>query len=507
MVNLKSKDLPVIMYDQTQFMSFSWLGKKGVYLSEETYNNLEKLSGYKPETWYLYTQAEPETFFFGAYPQEVLDKEAEIGLKNIQDNSFIANFETNLKLMYEKAKEVKDIYLKNIKDKELELIKNRSKELAEFLMKLKENDNFIMQFYLLTQPQRFYAIEERINKVKNNHELIFLMENGRELSPLSKIRIAFLKYALKKDQKSLNQLKIIVEEIGFLNQSVLGGEPLTLEGLKKEIPNILKNEAKFSEELKQLEQQQEKIKQKEEIFNKNKENKDYQIAERSGQMLLNRITMQTYILSILYYNEHIVAKLGEFYKLQYGDLLAYSFEDLLELVLKGKKKEETIIQERRKGLLAMLTHEGMFIFQGEEARTKIKELLESRTNEIKTAKGVTGKVASWPDKSVKTIRGRAFVLSTAFDADKIEKIFEENSILLATQTHPSLVPLMTRASAIVTDEGGLTCHAAIVSRELNKPCIIGTKIATKIIKNKDIIELDLSTGSVKILEKNKNKSI
>jgi len=55
----------------------------------------------------------------------------------------------------------------------------------------------------------------------------------------------------------------------------------------------------------------------------------------------------------------------------------------------------------------------------------------------------------------------------------------------------------------VTDEGGITCHAAIISRELKKPCIIGTKIATKVLKDGDLVEVDADKGIVKILKKAK----
>ena len=54
-----------------------------------------------------------------------------------------------------------------------------------------------------------------------------------------------------------------------------------------------------------------------------------------------------------------------------------------------------------------------------------------------------------------------------------------------------------KAGAIVTDEGGLTSHAAIVSRELKIPCIVGTKIATKILKDGDIVEVDAENGIVR----------
>ena len=56
---------------------------------------------------------------------------------------------------------------------------------------------------------------------------------------------------------------------------------------------------------------------------------------------------------------------------------------------------------------------------------------------------------------------------------------------------------MRSSGAIVTDIGGLTCHAAIVAREMKKPCIVGTKIATQVLKDGDIVEVDASNGIVK----------
>jgi len=56
---------------------------------------------------------------------------------------------------------------------------------------------------------------------------------------------------------------------------------------------------------------------------------------------------------------------------------------------------------------------------------------------------------------------------------------------------------MKKAGAIVTDEGGITCHAAIVSRELGIPCVVGTKIVTKVFKDGDLVEVDANKGLVK----------
>ena len=58
---------------------------------------------------------------------------------------------------------------------------------------------------------------------------------------------------------------------------------------------------------------------------------------------------------------------------------------------------------------------------------------------------------------------------------------------------------MEKAAAIVTDIGGISCHAAIVSRELQKPCIIGTKYITKVVHDGMVIEVNANTGTIKII--------
>ena len=60
---------------------------------------------------------------------------------------------------------------------------------------------------------------------------------------------------------------------------------------------------------------------------------------------------------------------------------------------------------------------------------------------------------------------------------------------------------MEKAAAIVTDQGGLSSHAAIVSRELGVPCVIATKEGTRLIKNGDLLEVDAKSGIVKIIER------
>ncbi len=74
--------------------------------------------------------------------------------------------------------------------------------------------------------------------------------------------------------------------------------------------------------------------------------------------------------------------------------------------------------------------------------------------------------------------------------------FESGDVLVAAMTTPDWVPLMMKASAIVTDGGGVTCHAAIVSREMGLPCVVGTRNATKVLQDKMLVTVDGTRGTV-----------
>ena len=94
-----------------------------------------------------------------------------------------------------------------------------------------------------------------------------------------------------------------------------------------------------------------------------------------------------------------------------------------------------------------------------------------------------------------TVRGAARVLLSAHNIAAMQ----DGEILITMMTTPDFVPAMRKAKAIVTDEGGITSHAAIISRELGIPCIVGTKVATKFFKTGDFIEIHAANGIVRKL--------
>ncbi|QQS38459.1 phosphoenolpyruvate synthase [Candidatus Woesebacteria bacterium] len=88
--------------------------------------------------------------------------------------------------------------------------------------------------------------------------------------------------------------------------------------------------------------------------------------------------------------------------------------------------------------------------------------------------------------------GPAKILKSPKEINKVK----EGDVLVAEMTSPDYVPAMKKASAIVTDKGGMTSHAAIVSRELGIPCVVGTNDATKKLKENDIVTVDGTTGNI-----------
>ena len=91
------------------------------------------------------------------------------------------------------------------------------------------------------------------------------------------------------------------------------------------------------------------------------------------------------------------------------------------------------------------------------------------------------------------VTGKVKIINSLREFEKMEK----GDVLVSVMTRPEMLPVMRKAGAIVTDEGGITCHAAIVSRELKIPCIVGTQIASSVLKDDDLVEVDAEKGIVR----------
>ncbi|MBS4036387.1 MAG: hypothetical protein KGZ85_18135 [Ignavibacterium sp.] len=91
------------------------------------------------------------------------------------------------------------------------------------------------------------------------------------------------------------------------------------------------------------------------------------------------------------------------------------------------------------------------------------------------------------------VKGFVKIIKSVSDFKKMKK----GNILVTMTTRTEFLPVMKKAKAIIADEGGITCHAAIVSRELSVPCIVGTQISTQVLKDGDLVEVDANKGIIR----------
>jgi len=146
-----------------------------------------------------------------------------------------------------------------------------------------------------------------------------------------------------------------------------------------------------------------------------------------------------------------------------------------------------VIRERMDACTYMIDNGRLSCLSGKE-HWQIRELLEKNEG---THQELLGRSAC---------AGRAIGSAKIIRSPEDHKKIELGDILIASMTTPDMVPVMQLAAAFVTDEGGVTCHAAIISREMKKPCVIGTKHATKVFKDGDKVEVDANKGVVKKIQ-------
>lgn len=146
-----------------------------------------------------------------------------------------------------------------------------------------------------------------------------------------------------------------------------------------------------------------------------------------------------------------------------------------------------LISERKKAVIVELHGKEVILRQGVDVvRELTKKEHISSINEVWGSVACSGK-----------IQGRVQLILSKEDITR----FTRGNVLVTPTTDPDHLPAMNKAIAFVTDEGGIACHAAIVARELGVPCIVGTKLATKIFKDGDVVEVDAIKGIVRKISK------
>ena len=247
------------------------------------------------------------------------------------------------------------------------------------------------------------------------------------------------------------------------------------------------------EKLKELRKtRNERIKESEKLFN------DTQLAKVPGlkeiiTLAKEYVFLRTWRTDTIYRAgvkvKNLMNRIKEILHISDNDLLYLTYIEIINSLNSGKLvvTKEEIAQRKQdfitlhwKGTEHIITDPSIITYLTQNILPK-----EKATHEI------TGN-AVYPG----IVTGKAVVVFQQEDVAKVKK----GDILVAVMTFPHFIAAMEKASAFVTDEGGILCHAAIIAREMKKPCVIATKNATKHITSGDTIQVNGTTGVVKILK-------
>lgn len=221
-----------------------------------------------------------------------------------------------------------------------------------------------------------------------------------------------------------------------------------------------------------------------EILNLDK--KEAAIFDLAAQIVWLKSFRKDVLFYGMYINDKVLKELGRRAGLSLMQMKFISGHEM-----KNFKKFSPAVLNQRYKFSVIYSHQGKIkIYIGRQAENYLKKF------NFKKIKIINASELKGTPAFIGKAKGKVKIINLPQEMGKMNK----NDIIVAHTTFPSLVPAMKKAAAIITDDGGITCHAAIVARELKIPCVVGTKIATQILKDGDLVEVDAHKGIVKIIK-------
>lgn len=330
-----------------------------------------------------------------------------------------------------------------------------------------------------------------------NPEIVFLLSSHNEFVPSKLARIKLLNIVKKwnkitNDIPKIKQIKKHFDDWHWVDFGQLGpGQKFSevFDSVKK----LTKNKTAVIKELKEIKSSSKILSsQQKRIMKQLKLNaqEKYLFAVATEFMYLKGLRMEV-LFGMCEAWSRALDEISLRLKINKKLLYYASITEICDALSNKNKLDKNILAERTKFCVWVAkTENTQDIYAGKEARDFLKTIKFKADKKAEKVLVIHGTVAS-----VGYAKGRVKIVNKLSEIGKVE----EGDVMVSVATHPGLLPAMRKAVAFVTDAGGITSHAAIVAREMKKPCIIGAKIATKILKDGDMVELDTKRGSIKII--------
>jgi len=271
-----------------------------------------------------------------------------------------------------------------------------------------------------------------------------------------------------------------------LKYNFIGPRVTRLEEYAREIQQLLLSGVKPYSLLRQEEEKRELLfRAKQKLLAKIKPDKKHRaLFELWGQFMLTKFYRRNGQIRALVILNQLLKETARRLRVSLLQVRLMLYSQVKQALLRNKVNRKKL--KKQSHLAVYWAVKGReYLYTGSQAEKLIKSVSTDNNKLVSELNGQCGNLGK--------ATGMVRLIFRSRDISKMSK----GDILISIATDPDIVPAMKLAAAIVTDQGGVTAHAAIVSRELGIPCLIGTKIATKVFKDGDKVEVDATKGIIK----------
>ncbi len=429
----------------------------------------------------------------GSAVDHILTKRSELGLLRIklweklrQQPDFVLKHLNNAYQQYKKDQK----YLKKIEKTHYSTLDNNAiaKLYQEYVKTIVENYGPFIYVPLCIEPLMEEETKNILKKYFANtwndyfNHIMTPVKLGVQLEE----RKSLVKIAIKQklNQNIDQDIKEHVKAFSFLKEKGMFMNFYDEDYYQKRLQQIENPE----QELKKLEEEEQKRKQVLEQIVKKIIPQDQDIIRTVNESIYFRSWRVEHIEQTSYYVQNMFKEIAKRLELQDKREVVWLLPDEITRFLTTKQKASKTMIEQRKHAFVYLTQEDSedIVLQGKEAIDFFKKINihKHKGNDIKGTPAYLGKVT-----------GTVIVIHNKEDYKNIKN----GEILVIHATSPDIVPYLTNIKAIITEEGGILSHAAVISREMKIPAINGTGNCTKILKTGEVVEVDAHKGIVRKL--------
>lgn len=386
------------------------------------------------------------------------------------------------------------------------------KQLFELFKKITKLARKWWHYSLLAEDKGKVIEHEVVPIIQKNHnlsrteaeEIVSLLSHPDEQALFNKERKEFFniciyvlskKGSMKEDRTFMRKFSDYHRKYFYKYSDFYSHRDLTPESLLKEIKQETSRHsaAEIRKEIKHMDEETRKLhNKKQQLLKKIRlspvEKKNIAFASK---LIVLHDERKIAMMKQFYYIFTLIHEIAGRFNLTYGEISSLTYEEFIDFISGNMGFDRQEIHRRIDETITINeTGKKTRLFYGKDAR-ELFDAARKISEEQKEIKGMIGSRI----RGKEIIRGIARIIKDPKNTD-----FKQGEILVTSMTRIEFVPIMKRSLAIVTDEGGVACHAAIVSRELGIPCVIGTRTATAMIKDGDEIEVDTEKGIVKKLK-------